>query len=164
MDNDKGLIEVRRQVFGKDLWGQDLAIAFIQAQDIPDRASCPVPGLAIDPNFEGMGVTLSNKSGGIALSFTNPDLPIPQDLLDTLTSNGIPPRGAFNMVAVSQYNDLAIEVAKAFFKNPGQIDPTVKLTTGDDEHGKQQVKQVYIMMKGTPNNSPSWHINGYNAG
>lgn len=159
-----GIVELRRQNYDRSMWGQDLSLVFVRASEIPDETSCPIPGIFISPEFEDMGFALCNKTGGLAVAIENPDLPVNEAGIQMLVDQGFKEAGARNIVTIDAYTDMAEKIARAFFKDPHNVAPTIKFNTAVSDSGKKTVSTVYFMMKGTPNGNPSWHFNGYNAG
>ena len=158
-----GIVELRRQNYDKSMWGEDLSLVFVRASEIPDKTSCAIPGRFISPEFEDMGFALCNESGGLAIAIEKPDMPIDDTVIQTLMQKGFERAAADSLAVFGTYTDMAEKIARAYFKNPDNVSPTIKIKRGIDDSGNKTVESVHLMMKGTPNGNPSWHFNGYNA-
>lgn len=164
------MLEVRQKrintfMFGSEYGKQEMLLALGRDPSLEEGFLVVVPTQFLGADFTGeMGTTLNSSEACVGIVINEPSIPINQSDIGELVKKGINIAEAYNMVAISTYNDLAMAVGKALFK--GEVEPTIKGHFGEtvnvgssDEY--RPFNKVELIFKGEPTGHPFWTLENF---
>jgi len=158
------MLEVKQKRINASTFGsgdQDMLLAFGRSSSIEDGYTGLVSTKLLGNDFtEGMGTTLNSKEACVGIVIETPSLSVSEDDVNKLVEGGMNLSGAYTMVEVSAYNQVALAVGKALFK--GDVEPTIKMHFDDSAStGHRKINKIEMIIKGEPTGHPFWTLDNF---